>query len=156
MNTNADHLRARLARRQIDHESLSDTEVRDLTCALCGWPAPPRIPPGGPLISAPIWLAGALGGGGRYRPPAHAADLRDGGPVVDPVILMAIVQRHFLPAAEPAWDDDALGEQLGVDRRDIARAQTVLDAVCLVVPRGRPPLGAAWWTEMPYDGLKAA
>jgi hypothetical protein len=155
MHSNLDHLRARLARRGIDPEHLSDTEVRDLVCALCGWQSP-RMPPDGPPVSARIWLAGALGADGRYRPPAHAADLCDGGPAVDTVILMAIVQRHFLPVAEPAWDDDALAEQLAVDRDDVARAQAVLDDVHALVPRGRPPLGVAWWTRMPLGGLRAA
>jgi hypothetical protein len=58
---------------------------------------------------------------------------------------MAIVQRHFLPALEPAWDDDALAEQLGIDGRDIARGQLVLDATQVLVPRRRAPLGPGWW-----------
>jgi hypothetical protein len=156
MKSNVDHLRARLERLRIEHESLTDTEVLQLTWSLCGWHAPPRAPAGGRPINARIWLAAALNAGGRYRAPGDAADLRDGGPVIDAVILMAIVQRHFLRAAEPAWDDDALAEQLAVDPRDIARAQAVLDAVRAVARGGRPPLGAGWWTQMARDGLKAA
>jgi hypothetical protein len=159
MTSSIAHLRAKLERLQIEHEHLTDAEVVRLACSRCGWQAPPgptATTAGGRPINARIWLAAALNAGGRYRATGHAADLRDGGPVIDSVILMAVVQRHFLRVPEPAWDDDALAGQLGVGSRDIARAQAVLDAVQAVVPRGRPVLGAGWWTRMPHGGLRAA
>jgi hypothetical protein len=69
---------------------------------------------------------------------------------------MAIVQRHFLRVAEPAWGDAALAEQLGLERRDIARAQAVLDSVQDAVRRGQPPLGPGWWARpAPHAGVRA-
>lgn len=141
-------LRAELEHLEIDHLHLTDVEVFHLGCAIRGWHVTPRTAANTAAIDAKVWLAAALGTGGRYRAPetpGHPADLDDGGLLVDSVILMAVVQRHFLPAPEPAWDDDALGEQLGLDGRDVRRAQAVLDAVQAIVPRGRPPLGPHWW-----------
>ena len=77
---------------------------------------------------------------------------RESGPLVDSVLLMAVVQRHFLPAPEPAWEDDALAGQLGLDGRDMERAQAALDVIQAVLPRARPPLGRAWWTRAPAVG----
>jgi hypothetical protein len=151
MNRTSLHsVRAKLARLEIDDRDLTDTEVFHLNCVLCGWHVTPRTPANTAAISAHLWLAAALGAGGRYlspETPGHPADLRDGGPLVDSVILMAVVQRHFLKVPEPAWDDDALAEALGLDARDIARTQAVLDAMQPMVPRGGPPLGPAWWTQ---------
>jgi hypothetical protein len=141
-------LRASLERRLIDHQDLTGTEVLHLSCALSGWHVTPRTPANTRAIDSRVWLAAALATGGRYRAPetpGHPAELRDGGPLVDSVILMAVVQRHFVQVPEPGWDDDALAEALGLDARDIARAQEAFDAVQAVVRRGRPPLGPGWW-----------
>jgi hypothetical protein len=143
-------LRLQLGRLDIDHAPLTDTEVFHLACAVRGWHVTPRTAPNTGPIDARVWLAAALATGGRYRAPdafGHPAELRDGGLLVDSVLLMAIVQRHFLAAPAPGWDDDALAEQLGLDGRDVARAQDALDDVAVLVPRARPPLGPGWWTH---------
>jgi hypothetical protein len=145
-------LRAQLRGRGIDPSDLTDLEVFHLSCALRGWHVTPRTAAGTRAIDGRVWLAAALGTGGRYHAPVtpgHPADLRDGGPFVDSVILMAVVQRHFLAEEQPAWDDVALGDALGLEPRDVARAQAVLDATQAVVPRARPPLGPGWWRRTP-------
>src|SRR5690349_21428783 len=150
MTSHMTHLRADLERRGIDHESLADIEAFHLSCALRGWHVTPRVAAGSAPIDARVWLAAALAAGGRYaapETPGHPAELRDGGPLVDSVILMAIVQRHFLPLPDHAWDDESLGEQLGLDAADVARAQTVLDRMQRALGRAEAPLGAAWWTR---------
>ena len=153
---NMTHHRARLERLDLEHSDLTDTEVFHLGSAVGGWSVTPRTPAGDPPISARVWLAAALSAAGRYQAPeafGHPAGLRDGGPLVDSVILMAVIQRHFLREPQPSWDDDALGEQLGLDGRDVARAQVALDALHPVVPRGRPPLGPRWWEHAPRGPL---
>jgi hypothetical protein len=98
------------------------------------------------------WPASALVGRGLYmapETPGHAAELRDGGPTVDSVVLMAIVQRHFLPLPDHAWDDESLGAQLGLCSEDFARAQVVLDEMQRALGRAEAPLGTAWWTRSP-------
>jgi hypothetical protein len=145
-------LRADLACLGIDAASLSHIEVFHLSCAVRGWHVTPRTPANARPIEARVWLASALAAGGRYVAPerlGHPADLRDGGALVDSVVLMAIVQRHILRAYEPAWDDDALAEQLGVRAHDITRAQAVLNEMQAVVRRAQPPLGPGWWTRAP-------
>jgi len=144
-------LRADLDRRGIDHAALADTDVFHLACALRGWHVTPRTNANTGPIDARVWLAAALASGGRYRAPdadGHPADLRDGGPLVDSIVLMAVVQRHFLEAPAPGWDDDALAAPLGLDPAAVARAQRVLDDVAMLVPRAPAPLGAAWWDGM--------
>jgi hypothetical protein len=64
---------------------------------------------------------------GRYRTPAQD-DLQDGGDPVEAVVLMAVVQRRFLPAEEPAWEDGAIAARLGVPATDVTRAQRALEA----------------------------
>ena len=158
MIRNPSSLRAGLRHRQIDHRDLSDVEVVHLSAAVSGWHVMPRTAPNTRAIDARVWLAAALATGGRYRAPdtpGHPADLRDGGPLVDAVVLMAVIQRHFMPVPEPAWDDDALGEALGFDGRAIARAQAVLDVMQAAVPRARPPLGAGWGTQAAGPGRAA-
>jgi hypothetical protein len=148
MTTPIPRLRADLARRDIDHAPLSDTEVFHLACALRGWQVTPRTAALSAAIDARVWLAAALASGGRYRAPdtdGHPADLRDGSPLVDSIALMAVVQRHFLDHPAPGWDDDALAVQLGLEPVAVARAQRVLDDVSALVPRARPPLGPGWW-----------
>jgi hypothetical protein len=148
MASNIPRLRADLERLRIDAEQLTDIEAFHLSCALRGWQVTPRTAAHGRPIDARVWLAAALGTGGRYLAPetaSHPADLRDGGLLVDSVILMAVVQRHFVSAPEPAWDDDALAAQLGLDSHDIARAQAVLSDMQAAVPRAQPPLGPGWW-----------
>jgi hypothetical protein len=146
------HARATLERLHIDHRDLAFLDVFHLSCAIAGWHVMPRTPSDGPPITGDVWVAAALSTHGRYQAPetpGHPADLRDGGPLVDSVILMAVVQRHFLTVEQPGWSDEALGEQLGLDGLDVTRAQRVLDAICAVVPRRRPPLGARWWERAP-------
>jgi hypothetical protein len=153
------HLRAELDRRGIDHAPLSDIEVFHLGCILRGWHVLPRTAPNTAAINATVWLAAALSTNGRYRAPdtpGHPADLGDGGPLVDPVILMAVVQRHFLSEPQAAWDDDSLGESLGLDGGDVARAQVVLDRVLALVPRAQAPLGARWWERAADRSLRSA
>jgi hypothetical protein len=144
------HLRSDLDRRGIDHAHLTDIEAFHLSCALRGWHVTPRTAAGADPIDARVWLAAALSTGGRYaapETPGHPADLRDGGPEIDSVILMAVVQRHFVPLPDHAWDDGSLGDQLGLDPADVARAQAVLDEVQSVLGRAEAPLGSAWWTR---------
>jgi hypothetical protein len=158
MLSNVPRLRADLARLGIDHLPLTDAEAFHLACALRGWHVMPRAAAHTRAINARVWLAAALGTGGRYRAPdtpGHPADLEDGEPLVDSVILMAVVQRHFITAPEPAWDDDALGEQLGLDGGDVTRAQAVLDVMQAVVPRARPPLGPGWWDAVARRGIRS-
>jgi hypothetical protein len=153
------HLRAELDRRGIDHARLSDVEVFHLGCILRGWHVLPRTAPNSAAINATVWLAAALSTNGRYRAPdtpGHPADLGDDGPLVDPVILMAVVQRHFLGEPQATWDDDSLGEALGVDGGDVTRAQAVLDRVQPLVPRARPPLGPDWWDRASDRTLRPA
>jgi hypothetical protein len=152
MTSKISHLRAELDRRDIGHEHLTDVEAFHLVCALRGWHVTPRTPAGSGPIDARVWLAAALGSRGRYVAPeklGHPADLRDGGPAIDSVILMAIVQRHFLPLPDHAWDDESLGAQLGLAVADVARAQVVLDEAQTALGRHEAPLGAAWWTRSP-------
>ena len=149
MNSPIPRLRADLERRDIDHARLTDTEVFHLACALRGWHVTPRTAANTGPIDARVWLAAALATGGRYRAPdtfGHPTELRDGGLLVDSTVLMAVVQRHFLDAPAPGWEDDALAAQLGLDAADVARAQRVLDDVAALVRRARPPLGPGWWT----------
>jgi hypothetical protein len=159
MVSNVSRLRTELARREIDHVRLTDIEVFHLACALRGWHVTPRAAANTRAINARVWLAAALASRGRYRAPdtpGHPADLEDGAPLVDSVILMAVIQRHFLTAAQPAWDDDVLGEALGLDGGDVGRAQVVLDAMQAVVPRARPPLGPGWWERVRERGLRTS
>jgi len=152
MSSHISHLRADLHRRGIDHEHLDDIEAFHLSCALRGWHVTPRTAAGSRPIDARVWLTAALSSGGRYaapETPGHPADLRDGGPAIDSVILMAVVQRHFLPLPDHAWDDESLGDHLGLDSGDVARAQAVLDEVQAALGRAEAPLGAAWWTRSP-------
>jgi hypothetical protein len=142
------HIRADLERLGVRHGRLTDLEAFHLSCALRGWHVTPRAAANTAAINARVWLAAALGTRGRYRAPetpGHPADLEDDGPLVDSVILMAVVQRHFLPAPQAGWDDEALGAALGLDGADVTRAQAVLDAMHEVVPHAEPPLGPAWW-----------
>jgi hypothetical protein len=149
MTTPTPRLRADLERLEIDHAPLTDTEVFHLACALRGWHVTPRTAANTGPIDARVWLTAALATRGRYRAPdadGHPAELRDGGPLVDSIVLMAVVQRHFLDAAAPGWDDDALAAPLGLPAGDVARAQRVLDEVSSLVPRARAPLAPGWWT----------
>src|SRR3954452_14889855 len=137
-------LRSELERRQVDHRPLSDTEAFHLACALRGWHVTPRTAANTAAIDARVWLAAALASGGRYRAPdadGHPADLRDDGPLVDSIVLMAGVPSPPRAARAPGWDDAALPAQLGVAPPVVARAQLVPDAVPALAPRARPPLG---------------
>jgi hypothetical protein len=67
--------------------------------------------------------------------------------LVDSIVLMAVLQRHFLPRPRPGWDDAALARDLGLEGDDLARAQRALDGVLRLPLRGsRPaPSGRPWW-----------
>jgi hypothetical protein len=151
-------MRAELERRGIDHLRLTDVEAFHLACVLRGWQVTPRAAANSRAINARVWLAAALGTGGRYLAPdtpGHPADLEDDGPLVDSVILMAVVQRHFLTEPQAGWDDAALGDALGLDGTDVSRAQAVLDVINAAVPRAVAPLGPAWWERAGERGVSS-
>jgi hypothetical protein len=139
----------------IEHQTLSDKDARTLSLILHGWQVIPSTPARSAPIVGRVWLAAALNSRGRYRAPevfGHPADLEDGEGLIDSVVLMAVIQRHFLPGPEPAWDDVALARQLAVKRPDIARAQVLIDDTVALLPRAAAPLGPAWW-EL-HDGRR--
>jgi hypothetical protein len=150
MITNTWSARGHLESLGIEHATLTHQDVVTLSYSLHGWQLLPTTPAGAPPIVARVWLFAALNARGRYTAPerpGHRAELEDGGPLVDSVVLMAIVQRHFLLEAAPAWSDAALAAQLGLDAEDFTRAQRVLDAA-LGLPARNPrpaPLGDHWW-----------
>jgi hypothetical protein len=143
--------RGHLERMGIDHEGLAQTDVVTVSYVLHGWHVVPRTPFGRGPIVARVWLLAALHTRGDYAAPeipGHAADLEDGGELIDSVILMAIIQRHFLPTPQPAWEDSALGAQLGVESQDVTRAQAVLERAGEMLRDPRPaPLGSRWWEQ---------
>lgn len=150
MPTNTWSARGHLESLGIDHATLGQTDVVTFSYSLHGWQLSPATPAGAPPIAARVWLFAALNTRGAYRAPespGHPADLEDGGTLVDSVVLMALIQRHFLPEAAPGWDDATLAAQLGLDASDLGRAQRVLDHVATLPARNpRPaPLGAHWW-----------
>src|SRR3954451_21466415 len=150
MPTNTWSARGHLERLGIDHDTLSDADVITLSYSLYGWQLEAITPAGAAPIVARVWLAAALNTRGRSRAPERMgprADLQDGGRPVDSVVLMALVQRHFLAEPADAWDDAALASQLGLETEDLARAQRVLDEVTGYPLRNRrpAPLGARWW-----------
>ena len=153
MPTNTWSARGHLDQLGIDHETLTHADVVTLSYSLHGWRVEPthaRRRPG--RSSRSVWLLAALNN--RWALPArrsgmgHVADLEDGGRPVDAVVLMAIVQRHFVPA--PASD---VGRQPRWRRQLRPRTprrpafERVLDEVGTYPLRnGRPaPLGARWW-----------
>jgi hypothetical protein len=150
MITNTWSARGHLESLGIEHSTLTHQDVVTLSYSLHGWQLLPSTPAGAPPIVARVWLFAALNARGRYQAPecpGHVCDLDDGGPLVDSIALMAIIQRHFLREAAPAWDDRSLAAQLGLDPNDLTRAQRVLDAV-LTLPARNPrpaPLGYHWW-----------
>jgi hypothetical protein len=148
MNTNYD-ARGHLERLGIAHDDLDQTDVITISYTLHGWHVVPRTPAGARPIKARAWLLAALHAGGRYAAPetsGHPADLDDGARHVDSVILMAVIQRHFLPVRQPAWDDAALAAALGVDSLDMSRAQSALERCTRMLRYPRPaPVGARWW-----------
>jgi hypothetical protein len=152
MPTNTWSARGHLESLGIDHATLTHTDVVTLSYSLHGWQLTPATLAGDPPIVARVWLFAALNARGEYRAPecpGHPADLEDDGPLVDSVVLMALIQRHFLREAAPGWDDATLGAQLGLDASDLARGQRVLDLVAALPARNpRPaPLGPHWWAK---------
>jgi hypothetical protein len=140
--------RTHLKRIGIEQLALTDKDAQVLSLTISGWQVTPTTPAGSAPIAGRVWLAAALNARGRYRAPeisGHPALLDDGGRAIDSVILMAVVQRHFLRVAEPGWDDVALARQLGVKRHDIARAQVLVDDTVALMRRTAAPLGARWW-----------
>jgi hypothetical protein len=150
MATNTWSARGHLEHLGIDHENLTHADVITLSYSLHGWQLEPTTAAGAGPIVARVWLVAALNARGRYRAPerlGHLADLEDSGPLVDSVVLMALIQRHFLAEPADAWHDAALAAQLGLDADDLGRAQRVLDEVQGYPLRTRrpAPLGARWW-----------
>ena len=150
MNTNYD-ARGHLERMGIAHRNLSHDEAVTISYTLHGWHIAPRTPPGERPMNALAWLLAALHTQGRYAAPdipGHPAELEDGAAPVDSVALMAVIQRHFLPTREPAWNDHAVAAQLGIDSAEITRAQGALDRAARLLRYPRPaPLGAHWWDD---------
>jgi hypothetical protein len=150
MPTNTWSARGHLEALGVDHAALTHADAVTLSYSLHGWQLLPATPADAAPIVARVWLFAALNTGGRYKAPerpGHAADLEDGGPLVDSIVLMAIVQRHFLREPAAGWEDAALAAALGLDPGDFARAQRVLDqAMTLPARNPRPaPLGVHWW-----------
>jgi hypothetical protein len=144
--------REHLASLGIDHAGLAHGDVVTMSYSLRGWHVVPSTPADAPPIVARVWLLAALNARGRYlapERPGHLAELEDGGRAVDSIVLMAVLQRHFLSRPEPAWDDATLARDLRVDADDLTRAQRVLDAALqLPLRASRPaPLGRHWWRE---------
>jgi hypothetical protein len=150
MSTTPASAREHLASLGIDHADLSHSDAVTMSYSLHGWHVVPSTPARAPPIIARAWLLAALNTCGRYlapERPGHPADLQDGGKLVDSIVLMAVLQRHFLNRAEPAWDDATLARDLGLDAGQLDRAQHVLDAVGHLPLRvSRPaPIGHHWW-----------
>src|SRR4051794_14407145 len=125
MSMNTWSARGHLESLGIDHRTLTQTDVVTLSYSLHGWQIVPATPAGAAPIVARVWLAAALNTRGRYCAPerfGHPAELEDGGPAIDSVILMALIQRPFLPEPSPAWDDASLATQLGLEAEDVQRA----------------------------------
>jgi hypothetical protein len=121
-----------------------------MSYSLHGWHLVPSTPEQAPPIMARVWLLAALNTYGRYlapERPGHPADLEDGGGLVDSIVLIAALQRHFLKRSQPAGDDATLARDLGLDAGQLTRAQSVLDEVLhLPVRVSRPaPIGKHWW-----------
>jgi hypothetical protein len=150
MPTNTWSARGHLESLGIEHASLTHKDAVTLSYSLHGWHLYPSTPAGAPPIVARVWLFAAVNARGGYEAPErddHPADLEDGGPPVEAVVLMAVIQRHFLREAAAGWEDGALAHQLRLDLGDFARAQRVLDEVMRLPARTpRPaPLGDRWW-----------
>jgi hypothetical protein len=150
MPTNTWSARGHLERLGIDHAALTQQDAVTLSYSLHGWQLYPATPADAPPIVARVWLFAALNTRGGYQAPdcpGHPADLEDGGAPVDSVVLMALIQRHFLRERAPGWDDGTLASALGLERDALTRAQHVLDQV-LALPARNPrpaPLGPRWW-----------
>jgi hypothetical protein len=139
--------RTHLKRIGIEQRTLTDKDAQVLSLTISGWQIIPSTPAGSAPLAGRVWLAAALNARGRYRAPesfGHPAQLDDGGQPIDSVILMAVIQRHFLLVPAAAWDDVALARQLGVKRHDIARAQLLIDDTVVLMRRTAAPLGAGW------------
>ncbi|WP_028066134.1 hypothetical protein [Solirubrobacter soli] len=150
MPTNTWSARGHLESLGVDHATLTHKDAVTFSYSLHGWQLSPATPAGAPPIAARVWLFAALNTRGGYRAPespGHPADLEDGGAPVDSVVLMALIQRHFLREPAAGWEDGALAAALGLDHEDFARAQRVLDQL-LTLPARNPrpaPLGPHWW-----------
>jgi hypothetical protein len=134
-----------LDRRGIDHQDLSEPDALHLGYVLTGFVL--TVPATSGPITASVWIASALTAGGRYVPPetpGHVADLGDGGPMVDSIVLMAVIQRHLLNEPRPGWADEELARDLNLNPEDIARTQNTLDRIAQAT--GHPAvLGGRWW-----------
>jgi len=156
MSTTPASAREHLASLGIDHAELSHSDAVTMSYALRGWHVIPSTPAQAPPIIARVWLLAALNTCGRYlapERPGHPADLEDGGELVDSIVLMAVLQRHFLNRDQPAWEDATLARDLGLDAGQLDRAQHVLDAVRhLPVGVSRPaPIGRHWWRALTHS-----
>jgi hypothetical protein len=142
--------RKHLASLGIEHARLSHGDLVMMSYSLRGWHLVPVTPADAPPIVARAWLLATVNAWGRYTGPArpgHRADLEDGGALVDSIVLMAVLQRHFLPRAQFGWDDTTLAGDLGLDPDELSRTQAVLDAVLeLALHAPRPaPNSRHWW-----------
>ena len=143
-------VRGFLDQRGVDHRNLSERDATHLAYVLSGFVV--TVAASSAPITALVWLASALTAGGRYEAPAlpgHRAELRDGGPWVDSVVLMAVVQRHFLADPRPGWTDERLARDLGLNPQDVTRAQHTLDVIARVTRRPAA-LGAGWWLSQTF------
>src|SRR3954451_12183416 len=150
MSTTPASAREHLASLGIDQADLSHSDAVTMSYSLRGWHVIPSTPAQAPPIIARVWLLAALNTRGRYlapERPGHPADLEDGGALVDSIVLMAVLQRHFLPRAQFGWDDTTLAGDLGLDPDELSRTQAVLDAVLeLALHAPRPaPNSRHWW-----------
>jgi hypothetical protein len=134
-----------LDRRGIEHQDLSERDALHLGYVLTGFVL--TVPATSGPITASVWIASALTAGGRYVPPetpGHVADLRDGGPMVDSIVHMAVIQRYLLNEPRLGWGDEELARDLNLNPEDIARAQNTLDRIAQAT--GHPAgLGGRWW-----------
>src|SRR4051794_32630084 len=121
MGTTPTNAREHLAALGIDHDRLSPSDLVMMSYSLRGWQLVPVTPADAPPIVARAWLVATVNTRGRYNAPEKPgppADLEDGGALVDSVVLMAVLQRHFLPRPEPDWDDATLASGLGLATDD--------------------------------------
>jgi hypothetical protein len=138
-------VRGFLDQRGVDHRNLSERDATHLAYVLSGFVL--TVPASSAPITALVWLASALTTGGRYEAPeipGHRADLGDGGPQVDSVVLMAVIQRHFLADPRPGWTDERLARDLSLNPQDVTRAQHTLDVIARAT-KHPAALGARWW-----------
>src|ERR1700722_244 len=135
-----------LDRRGINHQDLSERDALHLGYVLTGFVL--TVPATGGPITASVWITSALTAGGHYVPPetpGHVTDLGDGGPMVDSIVLMAVIQRHLLNEPRPGWADEELARDLNLNPQDIARTQNTLDRITQAI--AHPAVHGNRWRE---------